>query len=397
MKGVTRIVLVEPIAESRAELQVLLESAGTIRLAESCAAYDGVAEVVERVRPDLVVLGLDADPARAETMIPSLSGLSAAPAVLPASRSRDGDLILRVIRAGAREFLALPTTGEELAALVGRIIQSRASSGAGGNEHSDSRMLAVIGPGGGLGCTSLAVNLAVTLAADASREVVLADFDLLTGSVDVCLDLIPDQTIADVARSISRLDPTLLTRSLARHSTGLYVLPCPSTIDEAAKIDPDSLRPVLEMLTEVFPRVVVDLSKALQASDVMALEMADEILMVVQLEPACLRNGARLLGLFRQFDGMIEKVKVVANRVGATTCEVGVKKAEELLKVPIRWQVVNDPKSFAMSRSKGVPLEAEAAGSRAHRAIIEIARDFEPGAGGEKGRSLLGRFAASFF
>lgn len=395
MKGVTRIVLVEPVAESRAELQTLLESVGTIRLAEACAGYEGVAEVVERVRPDLVVLGLDGDPERAEAMIPALLGLSAAPAVLPASCSRDGNLILRVIRAGAREFLTLPSTSEELSTLVGRIMQSRGSS-SGGNERN-SRMLAVIGPAGGVGCTSIAVNLAVTLAADASREVVLADLDMLTGSVDVCLDLIPDQTIADLARSIGRLDPTLLTRSLSRHASGLYVLPGPSTLDEAAKMDPESLRPVLEMLTEVFPRVVVDLSKGLQASDFMTLEMADTILMVVQLEPACLRNGARLLALFRQFDGLVEKVKVVANRVGATTCEVGVKKAEELLKVPVRWQIINDPKTFAVTRSKGVALEAEAAGSRAHRAILEIARDFEPGAGGEKGRSLLGRFAASIF
>ncbi len=188
-----------------------------------------------------------------------------------------------------------------------------------------------------------------------------------------------------------------MMRSLTRHSSGLYVLPGPTTLNDAANVEPESLRPVLEMLREVFPRMVVDLSKGLNLSDVMALEMADTVLMVVQLEPACLRNGARLLDLFRQFDGLINKVRVVANRVGSTPCEVGVKKAEELLKVPVRSQIVNDMKSFGAARSKGVPLDVDAPGSRAHRAIVEIARDFDPVEPGAKGRTRLGRFAASFF
>ena len=78
-----------------------------------------------------------------------------------------------------------------------------------------------------MGCTSLAVNLATTLAKASPHEVVLADFDLLFGSVDACLDIIPDQSLQGIIQNIDRLDLTLLKRSLTRHSLGALRAPPP--------------------------------------------------------------------------------------------------------------------------------------------------------------------------
>ena len=79
-----------------------------------------------------------------------------------------------------------------------------------------------------------------------AHEVVLADFDLMLGSVDACLDLIPDHTLQEVVQNIDRLDLTLLKRSLTRHASGLYVLPHPIAMEDAAKIDPEALRRLLD-------------------------------------------------------------------------------------------------------------------------------------------------------
>src|SRR5438477_271298 len=95
---------------------------------------------------------------------------------------------------------------------------------------------------------------------DAARRVaevlpslVLADFDLMLGSVDACLDIIPDQTLHTIIQNIDRLDLTLLKRSITRHSSGLYVLPHPVAMEDAAKIDAESLRRVLALLKSAFP------------------------------------------------------------------------------------------------------------------------------------------------
>lgn len=393
MKGIVRTLLVEPLTELRAVLERLLGEVESIRLLGAVSSYDGLVGTLQRHGPELLVLGLDADAERALGLIRTLGVSHPAMAVLPVSCARDGDTILRAIRAGAREFLALPTTAVEIRAAVERLVVSEAGGGGG-----TRRCIAVVGALGGVGCTTIAVNLAATLALESPEETALVDLDLLLGAVDVCLDLSVDQSLADIARIGDRLDPMLLKRSLTRHASGLYVLPGPPCLDEALGIDAEALGRILDQVVTVFPVVFLDLSKAFQAADGLALERADTILLVVQLEPVCLRNSARLLDLFRKHDGLADKVRVVANRVGASAFEIGLKKAQELLKQPIEWQVADAARIVDAARSRGVPLETEAPGSRPHRSIQEIARALFPDleAGGRR-PSRFGRIAASFF
>src|SRR5207249_3983169 len=112
-------------------------------------------------------------------------------AVLPASRARDSSMILRVIRSGAREFLTMPTQPEELLETLRRLVHRRDDAQAPAAPKGP-QVVAVTGAAGGIGCTTLAVNLATTLAKTSTSEVVLADFDLMLGSLDACLDIIPD-------------------------------------------------------------------------------------------------------------------------------------------------------------------------------------------------------------
>ena len=129
--------------------------------------------------------------------------------------------------------------------------------------------------------------------------------------------------------------------------------------------------------------MVIDTSKGLQSSDFTAFEMSDVILVVVQLDLICLRNTARLIGLFREFDGLADRVKLVVNRSGSFDSEISQKKAEETLKMPISWQIPNAAKVFQEARIKGVPLAEVAKGSRPHQVFLEIARSFRP-AGAEE-------------
>ena len=167
-------------------------------------------------------------------------------------------------------------------------------------------------------------------------------------------------------------------------------------MEDAAKIDPELLRRVLVMLKAAFPTVVIDTSKGLQSSDFVAFEMADVILMVVQLDLTCLRNTARLIQLFQQFDGLAERVKLVVNRVGSHDAEISLKKAEETLKMPISWQIPNATKVFLAARAKGVPIDVIAAGSKVHQSLLEIAQPLRPFPAAEAAKARKGLFAAFF-
>jgi pilus assembly protein CpaE len=149
-------------------------------------------------------------------------------------------------------------------------------------------------------------------------------------------------------------------------------------------------------LRAAFDTVVVDTSKGLLSSDFTAFEMSDVILMVVQLDVVGLRNTARLIGLFRQFDGLAERVKLIVNRTGSFDSEISLRKAEETLKMPISWQIPNASRPFQDARIKGVPVAEVARGSRSHHIFLEIARSIRPAGANAASKPRRGLFAAFF-
>ncbi|MEO6809181.1 MAG: AAA family ATPase [Isosphaeraceae bacterium] len=394
MKGMIRVILVDPNEESRQTLERMLGGMDSVWLVGACPSYAAAAKAVDEMAPDLTLVVLDTDAEQAVGLIQELLRARPDSAVLPASRPCRPDLILRLMRAGAREFLMMPTGPDELLATIDRLVPADAE----GTEsvRRGARVIAVTGAAGGVGSTTIAVNLATILAKQPEQSVVLVDFDLVLGSVDACLDIIPDRTLLDVAQSVDRLDLTLLKRSMTRHSSGLYVLPRPVALEDAAKVDPEALKRVIGLLKAAFSVVIIDTSKGLQASDLVAFEMADTILMVVQLDLTCLRNTTRLLNLFRQFDGLIDRVKVVVNRAGSREYEISLKKAEETLNLKALWQIADAPRDFASARSRGVSLEVQAPGGKAHRALLKIAQSFSTSNQPETPRSKwrIRRFAA---
>lgn len=127
------------------------------------------------------------------------------------------------------------------------------SAQVNGTPRKASLVVAVLGSRGGIGCTSLAVNLACSLAQDEDHSVALLDLDLALGDADVALDVIPSSTLADVAMNIERLDMQFLRRSLCAHSTGVALLPHPIRIEEIGLIHDDHLQRLIALLRTAIP------------------------------------------------------------------------------------------------------------------------------------------------
>jgi pilus assembly protein CpaE len=394
MQDLIRIVLVDPNKDSQNTLRGLLSGIATIWVAEVFETYRGLAARMAEIAPDMIIVSLDHDPIQAVELIHELTLADPNTVILPASRTSDSVLILRAIRAGAREFLTIPCEEAELLEIITRLLRGRRET-----QSSTPRgplVISVTGAGGGVGSTSIAVNLGASLAASKEQETILVDFDMIFGSVDSALDILSDNTIYTVLQNFERLDKTLLKRSMTRHSSGLYVLPHPLAIEEAAKIDPNTLHRLLGLLKAAFSTVVIDTSKGLQSPDFTAFEMSDVILVVVQLELVCVRNTARLISMFQQFEGLAERVKLVINRAGSIEMEISLKKAEEILKMPISWQIPNATKIFQAARIRGVPIGDIAKGSRPHQVYLEMARALRPVPEGQATKERKGLFAALF-
>jgi pilus assembly protein CpaE len=244
--------------------------------------------------------------------------------------------------------------------------------------------LAVVGSSGGVGCTSLAVNLGCSLARDENNSVVLIDLDLTLGDADVCLDIIHDYTLVDVAQNIGRLDFSLLKRSLAKHSSGLHLLPRPVQMEDAAEVGVEEIRRIVGLLKATFTHVLIDTSKSFSPIDIAALELCDQIWLVTQLDLPCLRNVVRLLMGLGQYEGMSDKVRVIMNRQGRSGIEISLKKAQDTIGKEIFWQLPNDYSTVVQSRNNGVPLYEFAPRAKITQAIDGLATALN------QGRSLEG-------
>jgi len=316
-------------------------------------------------------VAVDGDLQKGLELVTRLGETSPGCAVLVVSSSNDGNLILQAMRAGAKEFLTHPVRIEDLLAALGRISERR--FGQGENKLRGSQVIAVAGAIGGVGTTSLAVNLGCILAQDEKSSVALVDLDLCLGDADVFLDTIPDYTLVDVAQNVTRLDFTLLKRSLTKHASGLYLLPRPVQLEDINLITPDALQRVIGLLKATFTHLVLDLSKSYSGIDLIALEMANHVLLVTQLDLPCLRNVVRLMMSFGEMEGIAEKVKIVVNRVGLESGQITLKKAEETIGKEIFWQLPNDYRTMVEVRNNGVPLIEQAPKAAITNSVVTLA------------------------
>jgi pilus assembly protein CpaE len=230
------------------------------------------------------------------------------------------------MRGGAKEFLTQPVKAEDLISALDRI--SAAKFGTGDGRGRTCHVIAVCGATGGVGSTSLAVNLGCILAREERNSAVLVDLDMALGDADVCLDSIPDYTLVDVAQNISRLDFTLLKRSLTKHASGLYLLPRPVQLQDTAHVQPDDLTRVLGLLKASFTHMIID-------------------------------------------------------RVGLDSGAISLKKAQETMGREIFWQLPNDYKTMVEVRNNGVPLIDQAPRAGITQALTALAESLT----GEKAKT----------
>jgi pilus assembly protein CpaE len=371
-----RIAIVDPSDVTRDPLRNLLLGVESVWIEAECARYEFFLDVVQTSNPDVAIVSIDADQNKAIALIAQLTAEFPDLPILAISGRSDGKAILEALRSGAREFLTQPVVLEDMLKALRRLGDGTGSGKEGpGKTKVQSSVIAILGSRGGVGCTSVAINLGCCLAEDPTNSVALLDLDLALGDADVALDLIPTHTLTDIAQNITRLDMQFLKRALCAHSTGLHLLAHPQRIEELGMIHEEHLSRTISLLRASYTHLILDLSKSFTVTDLTAMRMADKILLITQLDLTSLRNTVRILSTMEAEEGLSEKFHVVLNRTGSdfTESDITAAKAEETIDRPIFWQIPNDSKSMMGSRNEGVPLIQFAPKSKVHLAIANLA------------------------
>ena len=375
MSNALRIAICDPSEESRDNLKHIVMGIESICLEAECSRYEFFVDVIKQTEPEAVIVDVDNDHEKAVDLISRIRTAYPKTGIIAVSASPDGQLILKVIRSGAREFVNTPIDVQELVSALERVSESADP----GMRPKSGKIIAVAGASGGVGTTTLAVNLACNLAQIPGQSVALVDVDLSLGDADVFLDSIPEYTLLDVAQNVSRLDLSLLRKSLTKHSSGVYLLPRPVQLQDIETISAENLSRILQLLKVSFTHLVVDLSKSYNALDIAAMEAADEVLLLTQLDLPCLRNVVRLLMSLDQYDSISDKIKVVINRSGLDNKQISTKKAEEHIGREIYWQVPNNFSAVSECRNNGVPLLDAAPTASITQNLISLAQKLYDG------------------
>lgn len=375
-----RIAIVDPSDTTRDPLRSLLLGVDFIFLEAECSRYEFFPDVVQEAPPDLAIVSLDADKTKALSLVGQI--VHDCPRLPILVISGDNQAILQALQRGAKFFLTQPVVLEDMLGAL-RKVQRESHQGThpstGGPSTAAPRgaqIVTVLGTRGGVGCTTLAVNLAATFAADPANAVALVDLDLALGDCDVALDIMADHTIVDLAMNIDKLDLNFIRRSILHHrATNMYLLAHPLQISDIGMIQPPHVERILNLLKFNFGNLVLDLSKGLTPIDLIALDLSDIILVVTQLELSSLRNAVRMLMTLGDQEGIADKVRVVVNRVDSTIGEasISLKKAEETIGKPIFWQIPNDSRAVMSARVAGEALVTHAPKSRAQMSLQGLA------------------------
>lgn len=390
-----RVLLADSRADRRERVRAALAEGGGMEIVGQ--ARDGQ-EAVQRacaLRPDLVLLAADLsgrDGFAAAEMLASL-GLPGHSVLL--SEGAHPDDLRRAMRAGARECVPWPCSASDLCETLREVHEDslrRQSPGfaAAADPRAQPRVLAVTGAKGGVGKTTLAVNLAAALTAQSGEPTVLLDLYTQFGDAALLLNLTPRRTLADLVRlDPAEMDGRLLEDHLERHSSGLRLLAGATAPLPLDALTPAGLDQILGLLKSSHRHLVLDVPPILHATTLHALTHAHAVLLVANLFDLTTLADTRLwLEAVAGRHVAPEAVQVVLNRALPRN-RLQTSDIERALGQPAACLVPNDGKIVPHSVNAGEPFVLSHPNSRVARSVYALAQRLaaEPASGTAAERS----------
>jgi pilus assembly protein CpaE len=304
-----------------------------------------ISEEVRRLRPGAAIVAVTPQTPQRFGHIYNITASGGV--VIVVSPSKDPELILRAMRAGAREFV-LESDHEELRHAVRSQAQNPDQAEGLGS------IIALFGAKGGVGSTAIATNLAGALQGKGMR-VCLVDLDLHLGDVLSFMDVAGNYSITDVLSNMSRLDRDLLDSSMTKHASGVTVLAQSGKMEEAEQVKGTDVANLLQFLRKNFDKIIIDGVRDFHEISLAAMDASQYLLMVLTQDVPAVRNGLRCLELFNRLGYDSGKIKLILNRYQKSS-KITPEVIAETLKTPVAHTISNDFVSVIDSINRGLLL-----------------------------------------
>ncbi|MCJ7678499.1 MAG: response regulator [Anaerolineales bacterium] len=366
-----RVLIVDDIAETRENIKKLLQFEADIEVVGGARSGAEGIQLATETRPHIVLMDIN---------MPDMDGITATEGVIEQvpfchvvilSVQSEPDYMRRAMMAGAKDFIPKPPSGDELIKTI-RFLGERAKKDEerarvaftspsvpvpgrhGGTGRLQGKILSVYSAKGGVGCTTLATNLAVGLHTG-ETPVVMVDTNLQFGDVSVFLNLQVKNSIVDLASRAEELDRDYVEEILIAHQTGMRVLAAPPRPEMADEVHADQVRRLLQFLKSHYAYVVVDTHSTMDDVTLAVLESSDLILAVATPDIPAIKDSRLLFDLLGVLEIPKDRVFFVMNKMDRRT-GITPEAVAENLRRPVDGEIPADERAFTSSINKGVPL-----------------------------------------
>ena len=310
--------------------------------------------------PDLVIIDVmlkGIDGLTLTRQIRSTPSIMRVPILIVSAKADISDKVAG-FEAGADDYLAKPFSPEELLlrvkALLARVYGTRMVE-PDKQPEKEGRVICFFGPKGGVGKTTLLVNLAIALREQSGQSVVVMDADFYFGTVGVHLNIPPTVSIIDIIQSPTFTPETIESALITHKQSGVRVLLNPFFPEQAELVRPDHVQAIITYLTTAYDYVLIDCQSSYDERTLVALENAHDIMLVITPEVGTIKNASRFLELVDKLEMPLESVHLLLNRADSN---VGVqpREIERSLGKPIAFQFGSGGRPVALSVNRGVPI-----------------------------------------
>ncbi len=324
--------------------------------------------------PKVMVVDIGESAAPLTTMLSLTAAFTEDTRLIGIGTINDVNLYREMVGAGITDYLVKPVTEKALAAALARA-EEPVPVPAGAEEQPNpekSKRIAVIGSRGGVGTSSIAVNLAWLLSQEHKRRTALIDLDLEFGTAALLLDLEPTTGLREALESPTRIDSLFVESATARPSETLSVMATEETLSADIHFNPDAIDLLFDTLGRSHEYIVVDLPRSALAVRRRIFESATNVLLVTELSLPGLRDAMRILSSVEEA-AKGTAVSVIANRAGGAQQAMSPRDFQKALGHKVDFLIPLDEKAFKQAANNGKPVVQGNSRSKASKALRGIA------------------------
>jgi len=366
------VVIIDSDPDSLKKIVGFLQKLGNhTHIDGTAATFEKGLELIHKKRPMVVIMEVCEDVElsieRMKTILSRFPHIT----IFATCPDKSSDTILKVMRAGAAEYLLKPVSEVDLSAALQKLGRLWIVKPA--PEEKTGRLITIFSPKGGVGTTTIAINLASHIYNETKEPTILLDMDFYAGDISTFLNLKPAYTLSDVTTHMSRLDKSFIQGVIAKHESGISILAEPHKINEAVEILAEDLRKIISLLKTMYKYIVVDSTSVFDDRTKAVLEESDEIYMVFVLSLPSINNVRRYIDYFARLGFGRDKVKLVVNRY-IKKGEITIEDAEKVLNYPVFHSITNEYVTAMACINKGVAVNELEPKSKLNLAIKELAK-----------------------